>query len=167
MNLTLLEAVRLPLGTIDWFPKNGDEDIRSALAILSEVSNQDRQLVAGQLTDGDRQRLDVYAEDVASLAVRLNRLDLVHSGLDALDIAYLGLDWSEAESMPLLFRACEVIGADAKKEFGEAARRLHGVIREAALVYARGDGLSVERTRFVEGHDAEGFRFFNKRHLQR
>jgi len=123
--------------------------------------------LAAQLTDPDRQRLNVYAMDAASLAVRLNRLDLVHSGLDALDIASLGLDWSESEAMPLLYRACDLIGANARKEFRAAARRLHGITRKYALEFAREGAWPIERTRFVEVRDADGFRFVVSSHVDR
>jgi hypothetical protein len=163
MSLTLVEALRLPLSLMDRFPSVGSEDIRQALARLSGASEEDLLAVASSFTDDDRSRLDLYAKDAASLAVRHNRLDLVLSGLEALDLADLGRNWSESESMPLLFRACELMGLNAKRVFRKEAPRLHGSTREAVLWCAKHGGFPIERTRFREHRDADGFRFVVQR----
>jgi hypothetical protein len=162
MDLTLIEALRLPIGYGAWVPKPGDEDIRRALAGLANAPDSARAAVAAQFTEPDRDCLDAYAERMASLAVRERRLDLVISGLDAMDMAHFGLDWSESISMPLLFRACELLGGDARAEFVRAATRLHGVVRDGALELAAGQGPSLEDCGFAEGRDDEGFRFVLK-----
>ena len=152
MHLTLLEALRLG-------PGFGDADIRRALMALGPMSDSHKLELAAKLTNDDRDALDAFADRMASLAVRLKRPDLIQTGLDAVDIAWLGSTWGEDRALPLLYRACELLGLDAGQVFKEAAPRLHGLVRADVERFAKGEVLSIQDAGFIEGSDDEGFKF--------
>lgn len=107
--------------------------------------------------------LATFAERMASLAVRHQDARDVEDGLVAAQLA-LSLTDEPREVLPvlsLLYRACEMVGAQADAEFASAAS-LTGADRKGPLASYpdRGhDDRTIEAMGFQEGNDEVGFRF--------
>jgi len=142
-------------------PNGRDEEIATLIRQIhgpSEFAEAKRALSSGHGTV-----LSAFAERMASFAVRGTSLQSLREGLAAeqLALAVVGDYRDSLPALSLLFRACELLGADPGAEFASVAVQASPPDDQPLLDFLERDeeDRSLTSMGYVEDHDEEGFRF--------
>jgi hypothetical protein len=142
-------------------PAARDQEIAGLVRTIAGREDFER-AVSGS---GERQWMAyaVFAERMASLSVRRRSARELRDGLVAVQLALARTD-DQRDVLPvlsLLYRAAELIGADPEQEFIRAARVGSAATAEILAGFTRRSGADqrIGAMGYVEGEDADGFRF--------
>ena len=141
-------------------PSAVDHEIRELVLQAARGLTFD-QIVRAVPEYGDR-TLGVFAERVASMAVRRHDPSDLRVGLIAMAIAMKAAgDWRDVLPVySLLYRAAEKIGVDPAVEFAEANARLGGAADSLVEFAGREPwNRGIDVMGYVESSDQDGFKF--------
>jgi hypothetical protein len=113
-----------------------------------------------KLTSGRKQVLRVFAERMATQAVREKDLLKIYLGLIALALG--GLSTEEREAilvLPLLYRATELLGRDSTELFEKAVDVVDSTSASFLRSFLMRADKSIEQMGYVETLEPDGFRF--------
>ena len=139
-------------------PTEIDEGIARVLAGLSSCDEADLELVADGLAVAHARVLNLFAERMASLAVRQNNPDPVRRGLTALLIAARAEDIREILLVLSLLHdaAIKVLGS-AESIFGEVSSAIGGAAFLRDFLERSEKDKRIEAMGYEESETAEGF----------
>ncbi len=105
--------------------------------------------------------LRVFAERMASWAVRTGDLETLKTGLVALSLAGLGESRDTLTILPLFLHAAKKLGFDPVALFREAAQTASPAAAEVLEGFLRreAEDQTLEAMGYREGRDADGFRY--------
>lgn len=140
-------------------PTGRDADIIQLLK--TTVSDRSLEELAGDLSHRNVPVLVVFAERMASLAVRAHQVAALRAGLMAVSLCFsIGAGREAQMVLPLLWRSAELLGVDPMAEFSKA-RRPGEAGGEILRQFSRRqpEDRAIKAMGYVEASDEDGFRY--------